>query len=63
MESEQHLKLPDMSEWDQAQFYFPTYENDTLLCLLEADGASDQGQDQVQGQVITTLFSIEDYTH
>lgn len=31
-----HLKLPvDKSEWDQSQFFFPTYENDNLLCFLE----------------------------
>ncbi|XP_078454979.1 zinc finger protein 277 isoform X2 [Lampetra planeri] len=26
--------LPDRGEWDQPQYYFPTYENDTLLCGL-----------------------------
>ncbi|XP_039177654.1 zinc finger protein 277 isoform X4 [Crotalus tigris] len=26
--------LPNRSVWDQPQYYFPTYENDTLLCAL-----------------------------
>ena len=38
MKSENHLKPPlehrDQS-WDQSQFYFPTYENDNFLCLIE----------------------------
>ncbi|XP_014827925.1 PREDICTED: zinc finger protein 277 isoform X3 [Poecilia mexicana] len=33
--SEGHvMKLPEMSTWDQPQYYFPTYENDALLCTL-----------------------------
>ncbi|MEQ2221553.1 hypothetical protein ILYODFUR_017053 [Ilyodon furcidens] len=33
--SEGHLmKLPQMSAWDQPQYYFPTYENDGLLFTL-----------------------------
>ena len=46
MEASEHFLLPDKSIWDQAQFYFPTYENDALLCQLEADGAVDE-TDQV----------------
>ncbi|KAF7223978.1 zinc finger protein 277 [Nothobranchius furzeri] len=33
------MNLPEMSTWDQPQYYFPTYENDALLCALsDTDG-------------------------
>ncbi|XP_066489942.1 zinc finger protein 277 isoform X2 [Tiliqua scincoides] len=35
MEESKHMMLlPDRSMWDQPQYYFPTYENDILLCTL-----------------------------
>ncbi|XP_019398937.1 PREDICTED: zinc finger protein 277 isoform X1 [Crocodylus porosus] len=35
MEETKHIAfLPATSTWDQPQYYFPTYENDTLLCAL-----------------------------
>nr|XP_020666116.1 zinc finger protein 277 [Pogona vitticeps] len=35
MEEAKHITLlPARSMWDQPQYYFPTYENDTLLCTL-----------------------------
>ncbi|XP_013802710.2 zinc finger protein 277 isoform X2 [Apteryx mantelli] len=35
MEETKHVAfLPARSTWDQPQYYFPTYENDTLLCTL-----------------------------
>ncbi|XP_053263003.1 zinc finger protein 277 isoform X1 [Podarcis raffonei] len=35
MEETRHITLlPARSMWDQPQYYFPTYENDTLLCTL-----------------------------
>ncbi|XP_054845159.1 zinc finger protein 277 isoform X2 [Eublepharis macularius] len=35
MEETKHIPLlPARSVWDQPQYYFPTYENDTLLCTL-----------------------------
>uniref|UniRef100_A0A8D0GQC4 Zinc finger protein 277 n=1 Tax=Sphenodon punctatus TaxID=8508 RepID=A0A8D0GQC4_SPHPU len=35
MEQTRHITfLPSRSTWDQPQYYFPTYENDTLLCTL-----------------------------
>ncbi|XP_069484014.1 zinc finger protein 277 isoform X2 [Ambystoma mexicanum] len=42
MEETNHITLlPDRSTWDQPQYYFPTYENDTLLCTLtDSDGES-----------------------
>ena len=39
MQKEGHMKLPeDRSEWDQSQYFFPTYENDTLLSCLQDAG-------------------------
>ncbi|XP_072257621.1 zinc finger protein 277 isoform X2 [Pyxicephalus adspersus] len=35
MEKYSHVNvLPERSVWDQPQYYFPTYENDSLLCTL-----------------------------
>ena len=35
MKSESHLKPPsEKDDWDQSQYYFPTYENDNFLCLI-----------------------------
>ena len=35
MKTESHLKPPNEKEdWDQSQYYFPTYENDNFLCLI-----------------------------
>ncbi|XP_075996880.1 zinc finger protein 277 [Genypterus blacodes] len=37
------MQLPDIKTWDQPQYYFPTYENDALLCsLTDSDGESDR---------------------
>ncbi|XP_011406583.1 PREDICTED: zinc finger protein 277-like [Amphimedon queenslandica] len=31
-----HFRLPDdRNVWDQSQYFFPTYENDQLLCVIE----------------------------
>lgn len=38
------MQLPDMSTWNQPQYYFPTYENDALLCTL-----SDSDDDETGG--------------
>ncbi|XP_010585660.1 zinc finger protein 277 isoform X2 [Loxodonta africana] len=41
MEETKHISLlPERQTWDQLQYYFPTYENDTLLCTL-SDSESD----------------------
>nr|XP_054093422.1 zinc finger protein 277 isoform X2 [Callithrix jacchus] len=41
MEETKHTSLlPDRKTWDQLEYYFPTYENDTLLCTL-SDSESD----------------------
>ena len=37
-----HLRVPEPPIWDQPQYFFPTYENDSLLYALEeAEGAAD----------------------
>ncbi|XP_053174879.1 zinc finger protein 277 [Scomber japonicus] len=39
------MKLPEISTWDQPQYYFPTYENDALLCTLsDSDDDGDDGR-------------------
>ncbi|XP_068170125.1 zinc finger protein 277 [Antennarius striatus] len=35
------MMLPEVSTWNQPQYYFPTYENDALLCTL-----CDSGEDE-----------------
>ena len=30
-----HITPGSQADWDQPQYYFPTYENDNLLCGLE----------------------------
>ncbi|XP_065272578.1 zinc finger protein 277 isoform X2 [Emys orbicularis] len=50
MEVTKHITfLPTRSTWDQPQYYFPTYENDTLLCTLSDSEdeltAKDQSED------------------
>ncbi|XP_032810190.1 zinc finger protein 277 isoform X3 [Petromyzon marinus] len=40
--------LPDRGEWDQPQYYFPTYENDTLLCgLPDSEDDNDDDDERV----------------
>lgn len=34
--------IPDISTWDQPQYFFPTYENDNLLCHIEDDDSDQQ---------------------
>ncbi|XP_036086392.1 zinc finger protein 277 isoform X1 [Rousettus aegyptiacus] len=42
--------LPEMKTWDQPEYYFPTYENDTLLCTL-SDSESDLTAQEHNGNV------------
>ncbi|XP_071961515.1 zinc finger protein 277-like [Antedon mediterranea] len=43
MTEEKHIsQIPDRNVWDQPQYFFPTYENDTLLCALEDDDNNEQ---------------------
>ena len=38
MEDLDHARVPDdRDEWDQPQYFFPTYENDNLLLFLDDD--------------------------
>ncbi|XP_042562765.1 zinc finger protein 277 [Clupea harengus] len=42
------MALPDTSTWDQPEYYFPTYENDALLCAL-TDSEDEEEADQRGG--------------
>ncbi|KAM3608755.1 uncharacterized protein V6R79_004180 [Siganus canaliculatus] len=37
------MQLPDAATWNQPQYYFPTYENDALLCALSDSDDDDSG--------------------
>uniref|UniRef100_A0A667Y7K6 Zinc finger protein 277 n=1 Tax=Myripristis murdjan TaxID=586833 RepID=A0A667Y7K6_9TELE len=58
------MKLPETSAWDQPQYYFPTYENDALLCTLtDSDGESggtDRSEDvPVIAEDISNLHTLK----
>ncbi|KAG7259078.1 hypothetical protein CRUP_016710 [Coryphaenoides rupestris] len=38
------MKLPAVSVWDQPQYFFPTYENDGLLCVLSDSEEGEEGE-------------------
>lgn len=39
LETDDHIKeFPDMDLWDQPEYFFSTFEDDNLLCLLDDDG-------------------------
>ncbi|XP_068595642.1 zinc finger protein 277 [Brachionichthys hirsutus] len=38
------MMLPDASAWNQPQYYFPTYENDALLCTLRDSGEDERDE-------------------
>ncbi|KAF6087192.1 zinc finger protein 277 [Phyllostomus discolor] len=47
MEAAGHAALlPDAATWDQPEYYFPTYENDSLLCTLSDSDSDLQAQEQ-----------------
>ncbi|KAB0343115.1 hypothetical protein FD754_020041 [Muntiacus muntjak] len=51
MEEAKHTSLlPEKQTWDQPQYYFPTYENDTLLCTL-SDSESDLTAQEQNGNI------------
>lgn len=51
MEKAKHTSLlPEKQTWDQPQYYFPTYENDTLLCTL-SDSESDLTAQEQNGNI------------
>lgn len=41
MEDEKHFCLPSVEVFDQALYYFPTYENDAFLYLIDDDDVDD----------------------
>ena len=47
-------KVPAISMWDQAEYFFPTYENDNLLCALQDEA------DVCQPSNVDTLVIAED---
>ncbi|XP_040570766.1 zinc finger protein 277 [Lepeophtheirus salmonis] len=48
MEENGHFKLPDdKDEWDQSQYFFPTYENDNFLSCLEENEESTEGNGEI----------------
>ncbi|CAL1530995.1 unnamed protein product [Lymnaea stagnalis] len=44
--SEHIKKVPDATVWDQPQYFFPTYEDDSLLCHLDDDDDGAAGDAQ-----------------
>ncbi|XP_055882944.1 zinc finger protein 277-like [Biomphalaria glabrata] len=53
----EHLKkVPDAAVWDQPQYFFPTYEDDTLLCQLDDD------DDGASGDALGVTVIAEDIT-
>ncbi|XP_077452186.1 zinc finger protein 277 isoform X1 [Stigmatopora argus] len=46
LQDERHtMRLPPSATWNQPQYYFPTYENDALLCALpDSDGEESDGR-------------------
>ncbi|XP_029397046.1 zinc finger protein 277 isoform X2 [Mus pahari] len=49
MEDTKHTSLlPDRKTWDQLEYYFPTYENDTLLCTLSDSESDLTAQEQTE---------------
>lgn len=58
MKSENHLELglPDEKLWDKPEFFFPTFEDDNLLCYLEENISEDSDvldSDQMEDLVIS----------
>ncbi|XP_025785096.1 zinc finger protein 277 [Puma concolor] len=52
MEETKHTSLlPERKIWDQPEYYFPTYENDILLCTL-SDSESDLTAQEQNGNII-----------
>ncbi|XP_008286038.1 zinc finger protein 277 [Stegastes partitus] len=48
------MKLPEMPVWDQPQYYFPTYENDALLCTL-SDNDEDESDETNHSEDIPVI--------
>ncbi|XP_077981074.1 zinc finger protein 277-like [Glandiceps talaboti] len=52
MRNEKHMEVPSKDIWDQPQYYFPTYENDTLLCLLTDDDDDDTSGETKMSNIV-----------
>ncbi|KAK2842837.1 hypothetical protein Q5P01_013037 [Channa striata] len=53
--SEGHvMKLPEASTWDQPQYFFPTYENDALLCTL-SDSDEGESEERSHGEDVPVI--------
>ncbi|XP_033880952.1 zinc finger protein 277 [Acipenser ruthenus] len=50
MDAKHIMALQDKSTWDQPQYYFPTYENDALLCAL-SDSESESETDNQSKEI------------
>lgn len=65
MEKDKHVGvLPERSLWDQPQYYFPTYENDSLLCTLSDSEEELTAQEQneeipVIGEDLSSLEALK----
>ncbi|KAJ8411273.1 hypothetical protein AAFF_G00172790 [Aldrovandia affinis] len=46
MEASHMMEVSEKSSWDQPQYYFPTYENDALLCGLSDSESDSESADQ-----------------
>lgn len=58
MKTEGHMKPPDeRDEWDQSQFYFPTFENDNFLYLIQDD---ESGKTEEEAPIIAQDISVNE---
>ncbi|GFS26565.1 zinc finger protein 277 [Elysia marginata] len=55
-------KLPEASIWDQSQYFFPTYEDDNLLCHLEDDDDEGAAGDALGVMVYAEDIPVSDNT-
>ncbi|XP_053964525.1 zinc finger protein 277 [Anastrepha ludens] len=46
MATEQHFSCGTKKQWDKPEYFFPTYEDDSLLCVLD-DGVNDDMEENV----------------
>ncbi|XP_061780843.1 zinc finger protein 277 isoform X1 [Nerophis lumbriciformis] len=54
------MDLPPVSAWNQPQYYFPTYENDALLCTLcDSDGDQSEENNQDDGVPVIAEDDLE----
>lgn len=56
LEESGHVKqFPDVELWDQPEYYFSTFEDDSLLCLLDDTAYS---KDESKIQVIPEQYDL-----